>query len=366
MTKPRARDLGITIGRLEPGPLDAITDVAGVRVGHRTVDRGDDGDPHAVRTGVTAIFPHDGDPWARPVYAGTHILNGYGELIGVNQIAEWGLLVSPVVLTSSLSIGLAYDATVRWIAACDPVRGRDVMPVVSECDDSWLSDVLSFALTNEDVAAALDDARMGEVGEGCVGAGRGMQCFDFKGGIGTASRLLPAEIGGHTVGVLVLTNYGEREELRIDGVPVGEPISDLMPVEHTEGSCVVVVATDAPLLPHQLRRVAQRAGLGLARTGSFASNTSGEQFLAFSTANRIDVDGGDAVGDVRAALDGHRGGERLLSWIFAATVEATEEAVVNAMLAAETIVGRDGNTLHALPAERVLPLLRDAGRLADR
>jgi len=366
MEKPRARDLGITIGRLEPGPLDAITDVAGLRVGHRTVERGDDGDPHAVRTGVTAIFPHDEDPWARPVYAGTHILNGYGELIGINQIGEWGLLMSPVVLTSSLAIGKAYDATVRWIAARDPVRGCDVMPVVSECDDSWLSDVLSFALTDEDVWAALDDATSGDVAEGCVGAGRGMQCFDFKGGIGTASRLLPAETGGHTVGVLALTNYGEREELRIDGVRVGERITDLAPGQLAEGSCVVVVATDAPLLPHQLRRVAQRAGLGLARTGSSASNTSGEQFLAFSTANRIDVDGRAAVGGVRAALDGHRGGERLLSRLFAATVEATEEAVVNALLAAETTVGRDGNTLHALPVERVLSLLRAAGCLAER
>ena len=359
----RARDLGITIGRMTPGPLNAITDVTGVRVGHRTLIEGPDGDPHAIRTGVTAIFPHDEDPWSRPVYAAAHILNGYGELIGINQITEWGVLMSPVVLTSSLAIGKAYDATVRWIAARDRDGAEEVMPVVSECDDSFLNDILSFPLTDEDVAAALDAATDGDVSEGAIGAGTGMQCFDFKGGIGTASRALPAEVG-YTVGVLVLTNFGDRAELRIDGVRVGEQITDLMPAEHTEGSCVVVVATDAPLLPHQLRRVAQRAGMGLARTGSHASNGSGEQMLAFSTANRLAGDAGDAVVGVRAVADARSGEPWLLSQLFAATVEATEEAVVNALLAAETVVGRDGHTLHAMPADRVASLLAGAGRLA--
>lgn len=329
MTKLRARDLGIAIGRFAPGPLNAITDVAGVRVGHRTIVRGADGDPHAVRTGVTAVFPHEGMPWQAPVYAGTHILNGYGELIGVNHIAEWGLLMSPVVLTSSLQIGKAYDATVRWIAGLDRTSAEVVMPVVTECDDSSLSDVLSFPLADEDVAAALDAAVGGAVEEGCVGAGTGMQCFDFKGGIGTASRVLPSDAGGFTVGAMVLTNFGTREELRVDGVPVGRELTDLMPVEHVEGSCIAIAATDAPLLPHQLRRVAQRTGMGLARTGSFASNTSGEQMLAFSTANRISRSG--EVGRVDAVLDGPGGTPWLLSQVFAATVEATEEAVVNAL-----------------------------------
>jgi D-aminopeptidase len=286
----RARDLGITIGTGTPGALNAITDVPGVRVGHRTIVRGDDGDPHAVRTGVTAVFPHEGWPWRSWVYAGVDILNGYGELIGINQVREWGVLMSPIVLTSSLQIGAAYDATVRWIAGVDRAGAEEVMPVVSECDDSWLSDVLSFALGEDDVAAALDDASPGEVAEGNVGAGTGMQCFDFKGGIGTASRVLDADAGGATVGVLVLTNYGERPYLRIDGVPVGAAVPDLMPFEHREGSCVVVVATDAPLLPHQLARVARRAGMGLAATGSHASNGSGEQMIAFSTANRLTAD----------------------------------------------------------------------------
>lgn len=366
MTKPRARELGIEIGRLAPGPLNAITDVSGVRVGHRTIVRGDDGDPHAVRTGVTAVFPHEGDPWREPVYAGTHILNGYGELIGINQITEWGVLMSPIVLTSSLAIGKAYDATVRWLARRDARAGGEVMPVVSECDDSSLNDVLSFPLDDEDVAAALDGAIEGDVSEGCIGAGTGMQCFDFKGGIGTASRVLSAGAGSYTIGVLVLTNFGSRPDLRIDGVRVGEQITDHMPVEHTEGSCVVIVATDAPLLPHQLRRVAQRAGMGLARTGSTASNGSGEQMLAFSSANRIPVRTADPVVDVRAVADARPGDPWLLGEVFAATIEATDEAVVNALVAAETSVGRDGNTLFAMPVDRVIPLMERAGRLASR
>jgi D-aminopeptidase len=366
MAGPRARDLGITIGRMTPGALNAITDVAGVRVGHRTIVRGADGDPHAVRTGVTAVFPHEGEPWREPVYAGTHILNGYGELIGINQITEWGVLMSPVVLTSSLAIGKAYDATVKWLASRDSIAGEEVMPVVSECDDSSLNDILSFPLTDEDVAAALNDSVEGDVSEGCIGAGTGMQCFDFKGGIGTASRVLPADAGAYTVGVLVLTNFGDRPELRIDGVRVGEQITDLMPVEHTEGSCVVIVATDAPLLPHQLRRIAQRAGMGLARTGSTASNGSGEQMLAFSTANRIPVRTADPVVDVRAVADARSGEPWLLGQLFAATIEATDEAVVNALVAAETTVGRDGNTLYAMPVDRVLPQMERAGRLAAR
>ena len=361
MSRPRAHDLGIRIGTGHPGPLNALTDVAGVRVGHRTIVR-DDG-PHAIRTGVTAIFPHEGDPWNEWVYAGTHILNGYGELIGVNQLREWGVLMSPVVLTSSQQIGKAYDATFRWMAARDGKAAEQVMPVISECDDSGLSDILSFPLTDEDVAAALDDAVEGPVTEGCVGAGTGMQCFDFKGGIGTASRVLADEAGAYTVGVLVLTNYGDRANLRIDGVPVGRAIADLMPEPHTEGSCVVVVATDAPLLPHQLRRVAERAGMGLAATGSYASNGSGEQMLAFSTANRLTL--GERVVDVAAAVDGPLEAPWLLSRIFEATVDATQEAVVNALVAAETTVGRDGRTLHAMPVDRVLELMRSAGRLEE-
>jgi D-aminopeptidase len=363
MSRPRPRDLGVSIGTGVAGLLDAITDVQGVRVGHRSIVRGEAGDPHAVRTGVTAVFPHQDDPWRAPVYAATHILNGYGELIGVNAIREWGILESPVVLTSSMAIGKAYDATVRWIASKDREAAEAVMPCVTECDDSWLSDVLSFPLDNDDLARALDVATTGATEEGCVGAGVGMQCFDFKGGIGTASRVVPEGDEGYTVGVLTMTNHGDRERLLIDGVRVGQALDGvLMPEEHSEGSCIVIVATDAPLLPHQLRRVAERAGLGLARGGSHASNSSGEQLLAFSTANRLPVD--EATHAPTAVVDGASSGGPTMSALFRATVEATEESVVSALFAAETTVGRDGNTLHAIPVDQTLEVLGRAGRLA--
>ena len=364
MKDKRARDLGIRIGRLPTGEFNAITDVAGVRVGHKTLVRDPSPDGKgAVRTGVTAVFPHEGLPWEERVYAGTHVLNGYGELIGINQVNEWGLLHSPIVLTSSLAIGKAYDATVRWRTerhATTTHEGGD-MPVVSECDDSFLNDVTTFPLSDADVFDALDAAAPGPVEEGCVGAGTGMQCFDFKGGIGTASRVVP---GGFTVGALVLTNFGIRAELLVAGVPVGREITDLMPGEHSEGSCVCVVATDAPMLPHQVRRLAVRAGLGLARCGSNAHNGSGELMIAFSTANRIPLSTPDQTLEVRAVLDGPAGETSAYGDLFAATIEAVEESVVNALVAAETTYGRDGNVLYALPMDRTLEILERHGRLA--
>jgi D-aminopeptidase len=363
MERGRARDLGVVIGAMPTGPRNAITDVPGVRVGHATVVRDPSPDGRgAVRTGVTAVFPHDGLPWIERVYAGTHVLNGYGELIGINQVNEWGLLHSPIVLTSSLAIGRAYDATIRWRTerhATTTSAGGD-MPFVSECDDSFLNDVESFPLSDEDVFAALDGASGGDVAEGCVGAGTGMQCMDFKGGIGTASRVVQERF---TLGALVLTNFGERAELRIDGVPVGREITDLMPEGHGEGSCVVVVATDAPMLPHQARRLAVRAGLGLARCGSTAHNGSGELMLAFSTANRIPLETDDGLVGVRAVLDGASyESPSPMNDLFGATIEAVEEAVVNALFAATTTTGRDGNVLHALPLDRTLEILERHGR----
>ena len=365
MERGRARELGVEIGTYPTGPHNAITDVAGVRVGHATLVRDPTPDGRgAVRTGVTAIFPHDGLPWVERVYAGTHVLNGYGELIGINQINEWGLLHSPIVLTSSLAIGRAYDATVRWRTerhAVTTSRGGD-MPVVTECDDSFLNDVTSFPLSDADVFDALDAASGGAVAEGCVGAGTGMQCMDFKGGIGTASRVVR---GGFVLGVLVLTNFGERELLRIDGVPIGREITDLMPEGHEEGSCIVVVATDAPLLPHQARRLAVRAGLGLARCGSTAHDGSGELMIAFSTANRIPLEAPGGIVDLRAVLDGASWeSEGPMNDLFAATMEAVEEAVVNALFTATTTAGRDGHVLHALPLDRTLALLERYGRPA--
>ncbi len=363
MERKRAREYGIAIGRFPTGRRNAITDVAGVRVGHKTVVR----DP-AVRTGVTAVFPHGGLPWLERVYVGTHVLNGYGELVGINQMNEWGLLHSPIVLTSSLLIGQAYHATVKWIAKQQRRSGRseDVgdMPVVTECDDSFLNDVTSWPLAEQDVVDALETAAGGDVEEGCVGAGTGMACLDFKGGIGTASRVLPAEIGGYAVGALVLTNFGDREELRIDGVHVGREITDLLPEQHTEGSCICVVATDAPMLPHQVRRLAVRAGLGLARVGSTADDGSGELMIAFSTAQTIPTSSVDSTLQVRALLDGPSWhAPSVFSALFVATVEAVEESVVNALFTATTTYGRDGHVLHELPIDRTLEVLDRHGRL---
>jgi len=266
------------------------------------------------------------------------------------------------VMTSSLAIGRAYDATVRWRTARHATmthEGGD-MPVVAECDDSFLNDVTTFPLEDGDVFEALDGVRGGPVAEGCVGAGTGTQCMDFKGGIGTASRVVP---GGWTVGVLVQTNFGERELLQIDGVPVGREITDLMPQEHREGSAIVVLATDAPMVPHQIRRLAVRGGLGLGRMGSTGHNGSGELMIAFSTANRIPLSSGDGTVTVRAVLDGPRpGSPDVFNPLFAATVEAVEEAVFNALFTAETTVGRDGHVLHALPLDRTFEILARHGR----
>lgn len=341
-----------------------------MRVGHVTIARDD---PSVARTGVTVIWPHAGEPWRERVYAGTAILNGYGELIGINQIAEWGLLHSPVVLTSSLAIGRAYDATARWIADRDPSQGRsDVfMPVVTECDDSFLNDARSFPLSRNDVEGALENAGTEPPAEGCVGAGTGMQCFDFKGGIGTSSRRLDPADGGGTVGALVCTNFGARPDLLVGGVPVGRELTDLMPegvadpsARGAEGSCIVVIATDAPMLPHQLRRLALRSAMGLVRCGSIGANGSGELMLAFSTAQTIPRTAPGSTVQVQALLDGAFWHEPSpFDPLFTAAIEATEESVMNALFAAETTAGRDGNVLHALPVERTLELLARAGRL---
>ena len=312
-----------------------------------------------MRTGVTAVWPHARQPWREPVYAGTAVLNGWGELIGITALNEWGILESPIILTSSLYIGAAYEAAVRWIAR----TYRDVedvtMPVVTECSDDYLNDTLAFPLPPEAVDNALETADSGVPAEGCVGAGTGMVCFEFKGGIGTASRVVSVDGEAYTVGALTLTNFGFRSELRIGGIAVGREISDLMPPDEKdeEGSCIVLLATDAPMLPHQLRRLARRAGLGLARCGSFAGNTSGEIFLAFSTAQTIPYDQPRSAIRVAALADGNR---RIDSFnpLFRGAVEAVEEAVINSLFMATTTVGRKGRVVHALPIDRVLKLLR--------
>jgi D-aminopeptidase len=357
----RLRDHGIVIGALPTGPLNALTDVPGVRVGHVTVWHGDARSPGPVaRTGVTAIWPHDGDPFRERVYAGSSSLNGYGVSTGELVLAEWGLLAAPIVLTDTRHIGVAYDATVTYLTERDPEVGTlDVaIPVVLECDAGFLSDNRHQTVRAEDVHLALESARAGPVAEGCVGAGTGTQQFDFKGGIGTSSRVV--DIGGnsYTVGVLLQTNYGSRRQLSILGHPIGRQIPDLMPDHHQEGSCVGIVATDIPLNPLQLQRLSRRVGVGLARTGSVGNDGSGEIFLAFSVANQVPRSSPTQTTTVHTMIEGQfwtQGSP--FDVIFEAVAEATEEAALNALFQADTVVGRDGNVLHGAPIQRILSLL---------
>jgi D-aminopeptidase len=333
------RDHGLRIGDLEPGPRCSIADVEGVRVGHVTVVR----DDPVARTGVTAILP--GASLSEPLRAGVAVLNGAGEMTGSLQVAEWGVIETPLYLTATMAVGRVYDGAVAAAVAADPAVGVEsvVIPVVAECDDSWLSDPRPVHVEAADVGRALEAAG-DEVAQGAVGAGTGMVAFGFKGGIGSASR----RAAGATVGALVLANFGERRHLRVDGVPIGRLLGDGdVARPNPAGSCIVVVATDAPLGSAQLARVARRAGLGLARTGSTGHNGSGEIFLALSTAR-----GAEQPVDVDP--------------FFEATVDATEEAVVNALWSAETTVGRDGRVAHALPHDAALELLEAHQRLGVR
>jgi D-aminopeptidase len=361
-TRCRARALGISIGTLPTGPLNAITDVPDVAVGHCSVWWGGPDLPVGqgpARTGVTAIMAHDGDLFRDRPRAGVFALNGAGEVIGSTAIREWGLLETPIVLTNSQGIGAAYDATVRWLMARDPRLGLDdvVMPVVGECDDSFLNDARGLHVLPEHVQAALDAAAPGPVDEGAVGAGVGMTCHDFKGGIGTSSRLAVAGGAGFVVGVLVLSNYGGRARLTIDGVPVGREITDLLPLDSSEGSCVVVAATDAPLSSRQCARLARRCALGLGQTGSYAADGSGEIVLAFTTADRVPR---GAVRPLpRATLP-----DEIIAELFEAAVDATAEAVVNSLCMAVTVEGRNGNVAHALPLDRLCEIMTGYGRPA--
>jgi len=356
----RPRDDGIRIGRLPTGPLNAITDVVGVRVGHVTVRR-DEPDPPAgrgvARTGVTVVVPADPATLvAEPVPAGAAVLNGAGELTGSVQIAEWGLIETPVYLTSTMQVGRVCDAACALAVRDDPAVGTEsvVIPVVGECDDSWLNDARSAQLEADDVARALDGATGGPVAEGSVGAGTGMVLYEWKGGIGTASRRV--EELDATVGVLLLANFGSGRDLRIDGVPIGETLVSGIPFGDPAGSCLGVVATDAPLDAAQLVRLARRVGLGLARTGSVAHHGSGEIFVALSTGSRVARDA-TATRMTRTTIRDER-----LNPLFAAVVEASEEAVVNALWAADDETGRLGRVVPALPREQALGLLRAAGR----
>ena len=368
--KPRARDLGVPFDGT-PGPLDAITDVKGVEVGHTTLISGTGKlvvGQGPVRTGVTAILPRGKSP-ASQVFAGWFSLNGNGEMTGTTWVEESGFLEGPVMITNTHSVGVVRDAVIKWrvnLAPPDESGYWWSLPVVAETYDGYLNDVNGFHVTSQDVFHALDEARSGPVTEGSVGGGTGMICYEFKGGIGTASRLLPAAQGGYTVGVLVQCNCGAREQLRIAGAPVGQEITGDKVwgklgsrAEEERGSIIIVVATDAPLLPHQLKRLARRASLGLARTGSTSGNGSGDIFIAFSTANRSAAKSTGLAQIETMANDD-------LNPIFSATVQATEESVVNALVAAETMTGADNHTAVALPHDRLREILRKYNRLADR
>ncbi len=365
---PRLRDLGIVFGTLPPGDCNAITDVAGVRVGHTTVIHGDGplrvGDGPA-RTGVTAIHPHEGSAFASLVPAAIGVLNGAGEITGRSQVDEYGLLETPILITNTLSVGVAHRACVDWLSRREPALGTDhfVVPVVAETFDGYLNDAAGQHVLPEHVWAALDGASDGPVAEGNVGGGTGMMLFGFKGGIGTASRTVVVADRRHTVGVLVQGNFGRPEDLLIDGVPVGRELVDELVAPRTgpagDGSVIVVIATDAPLSDRQLGRLCRRGMLGLGRIGATARNSSGDLLLAFSNAaeNRVPRSTDAAVLTTTRLADGRMDG------LFQATVEATAEAVLNALVAAETMTGRDGNTGRSLPHDRLRVAMRRHGRL---
>jgi D-aminopeptidase len=362
----RARDLGLVVGRLAPGEHNAITDVAGVRVGHAQA-RDATGAP--VCTGVTAILPHDRGLARERLYAAVSALNGYGQLTGSFVVEEWGVLGSPIVLTDTVHVGVAYDAVMDHLLAQDARMGDiDVpMPVVGECDDGYLHDNRGGrSLTPADVLGALDEAASGPVPEGSVGAGTGMQMFDFKGGIGTASRVVAFEGERYTVGVLLNGNFGTRDQLRVLGAPLGQRLTGLMPERHHEGSCIAVVATDAPLHPRQLERMARRVDLGLGRTGSSANDGSGEIFLAFSTANPLRWPPAGVTRRTSVIAEGRPWTEgSALDLLFDAVAEATEEAALNALFGATTVTGRRGHVLHALPHDEALAILREWSPIGD-
>lgn len=384
--RPRARDLGITFGG-QAGPLNAITDVAGVEVGHVTLISGEKRGPPGqgpVRTGVTAVLPRGRDGVGEEVFAAIYALNGNGEMTGSHWVAESGQLAGPLMLTNTNDVGAVRDAVIAW-AMPRGLEWQLGLPVVAETWDGILSDVYGFHVKGTHAQQALDSARSGPVAEGAVGGGTGMVCHSFKGGIGTSSRKLPDAEGGYTVGVLVQCNYGSRRLFSVEGVPVGEEISDLRPcyvgtqqpsntmfakmqpcpasggatkagAPEGTGSIIVAVATDAPLLPHQLARLARRVPLGIAKMGGLGENSSGDIFLAFST-QHLKAAGGAPVASVSVLDNEHMGP------LFEATVQATQEAILNSMLAADTMTGVDGIRVFGLPKDRLVKAMRKYGRL---
>jgi len=365
--KPRARDLGIPFDGT-PGPLNAITDVEGVLVGHTTLISGDGKlivGKGPIRTGVTAVLPRGAESMQRFSFAGWYSQNGNGEMTGTTWVEESGFLESPVLITNTHSVGVVRDAVIAWRVAHGPADATESwwsLPVVAETWDGWLNDINGFHVKPEHVLHALDGARGGPVEEGAVGGGTGMICNGFKGGIGTSSRRVADKDGGYLLGVLVQCNYGRRPNLRIAGIPVGREIESedpyaFVPSDVAErGSIIVVVATNAPLLPHQLKRIARRVSLGIGRTGSIAGNGSGDIFIAFSTAN-------PAASDVGHVVDLKMVPNDSMDPLFAATVQATEEAIDNAMVAATDMTGINGHHVRALPHDELRAVLAKYNRL---
>ena len=367
--KPRARHLGVPFDGT-PGPINAITDVSGVAVGHTTLVSGEGKlqiGKGPIRTGVTAILPRGKDSMNNPVFAGWWSLNGNGEMTGTTWVEESGFLEGPVMITNTHSVGVVRDAVIQWRVAHgqpDPTGYWWSLPVVAETWDGWLNDINGFHVKAEHAFHAIDSAKSGPVEEGSVGGGTGMICNGYKGGIGTASRALSAKDGGYTVGVLVQCNYGSRMNLRVAGIPVGREIPSedpyaFMPSDVAErGSIIVVVATDAPLVAHQLKRLARRVSLGLGRDGSISGNGSGDIFIAFSTANS-GAAATDHVVDLKMLPND------MIEPVFAATVQATEEAIINAMVAAETMTGIENHKVIALPHDQLRAVLKKYNRLSQ-
>lgn len=372
----RARDWGVPFDGV-PGKWNAITDVAGVEVGHRTIIEGNgklQKGVGPVRTGVTVILP--GGRKFTPVFANWHMLNGNGDMTGTHWVTESGFLETPILITNTSSVGIVRDAALAWMDKNHYYNAdRDSIwyayPLTAETYDGLLNDINGFHVKKEDAWMALDSARSGAVAEGAVGGGTGMICHGFKGGIGTSSRVIDKQYGGYTVGVLVQANYGNRSQLTIAGVPVGKELHDTLPnvfngvtinqkndVNMEMGSIIVIVATDAPLLPHQLKRIAQRVQLGIARCGGIGGNGSGDIFLAFSTANK-DAFNREAETNVKLYPNDNIG------VLFNATIQATEEAIINALFAGKTMVGINNNTVYELPKEAVIRILKKYNRIKN-
>jgi D-aminopeptidase len=357
--RKRARELGIKIGIFKPGAYNAITDIKEIRVGQTTIIKGKG--KGAVRTGVTVILPNKGRIQEENLFASYFNLNGWGEMTGIAPVEQTGRIKTPIFLTGTYNVGIVYDAAVDYLAKKSKEDSNNIAPpIIAECFDDFLSDTKSRMITKEDVFKAVENARGGLVEEGAVGGGTGMVSFGFKGGIGTSSRIVPMKEREYVVGVLVMANTASRRQLRIDGVPVGKEIKGF---EHKSGkskSIILVAATDAPLLPFQLKKVAKRVALGLAQTGATSNTGSGDIILAFSTANKIPRNHSGASLKIKSLND------FWITQLYLATVESTQEAIINALTSARTMKGRDNNTAYGLPLNQVQRIMEKYGRIKEK